>query len=215
MNTTMTTISDIWYDAYDLLGQSASNSAVEQLVRSVARCEGDNREKSLLRGYIAYQFPCAATSGIDIRDELESVLASDPGNTTARLYLSHYNYDNRNYEQAIFYLEHIDVRKYVHAGQAWRAQKILEIKLAAHIHLYMSRISPDEVLNFIGKLRSLGPENAAVPSELVHALVATKTDLKRIWTEPALRRVVLELRSVIDAIAGVTALKRETDVLLA
>jgi hypothetical protein len=211
---TMTTISDIWNDAYDLLGESASKSAVEQLLGSVERCEGSNWEKSLLRGYIGYQFPCAATTGIDVRYELESALELEPGNTTACLYLSHYHYDTRSYGLAISYLERIDVGKYVQAGQVWRALKILEMKLAAQIHLSVSRVNPDEVLNFVRKLRSSGAESVAVPLELVQALVASKSELARIWTEPTLRKVVLDLRSSIDEIAGVTTLKEETDALL-
>lgn len=211
----MTKIADLWNDTYDLIGQSTDDAMIEQLVVSVDKCDGMQSEKSLLRGYIGYHFPCRATSRINVREELESVLESDTGNSTAILYLAHYHYDSKEYEHAISYLGKINSNEYRKAGQAWRVLKILEMQLACEIHVSASTVGSEIVLDFVEKLSTCQAENSAVPSELVEAMMTNKSELAQVWTRPVFRNVSLELRLAIDKIAGVTTLKKETDILLA
>ena len=212
-----TTIHDVWNDVYEYEASeteaSIDREAVSGLLNRVDECDGSTAEKSLLRGYIAYHLPCDATRDVNVESELEAVLAFEPRNTTAHLYLAHHHFDSRNFSEALKNLRQIDVDKYIAIGQKWRALKIEELVLAAMIHLSPRSVSPDDVIHFSDELLAAGTEHSAVPLELVNSLLENKSRVDQAWSVPVLRNVVTHLRKAIDETADTSLLKEETDMI--
>ena len=213
-----TTIHDVWNDVYEYRYEYvtleteaiADSEAVSGLLNKVDECDGSTAEKSLLRGYIAYQLPCDATRGIDIESEYEAVLAIEPTNTAAHLYLAYHHYDSRNFSEALKNLRQIDGDKYIAFGQRCEALKIEELVLAAMIHLSPNSVSPHDVIRFANELLAAGTEHTAVPLELVMALLENKSRVDQAWSVPVLRNVVTHLRKAIDETVSGNCLKEET-----
>lgn len=209
----MSSTDNLWERVYALQATWPDEAALPdlaQLKADVDTLPAGGPERGLLRAYMAYHFCCGVTQSIDIESELRGVLKFDQTNTTARLHLGHWYYDCREYADAIRELEQVDVNEYVRAGQQWRAVKIQELLLAARLQCGRIEESLAELDGLLQKIRSTPPDELAVPTELVLALVEHREEVERHCGIERRKMLGLELRDTIDAVAGPEVLKEET-----
>lgn len=213
----MTTLTDqLWDRAYELQSRWPDDqSGIAELLDDLISCADETNDTSLLRGYLAYHFPCDETYEIDIETELKRASLFNSTSTTAHLYLAHYYYDSHRFGDALDELNLLDRTQFEHAGQLWRSLKILELILSAQLFARPISVSSHELIKFASELQSAGAENTAVPVEMLDALLANKQEVLKFWTMEQLATVVRALRIAINEIADNDTLKEKLDSLIA
>jgi hypothetical protein len=211
------TLADLWEQSYALQNSwldGRSRAQLTQLLSELNRINADDSDCRLLRAYLAYHFPCDITEHIDIEADLLAVLYAQKTNTTARLYLAHYYYDHGQYEAASQQLEEVNSAEYARVGQTWRSLKITEMKLSTKLYQRPIGVSYDDLVSFLERLQGVRSEDAAVPLELVTALMINRVELEDEWGREAIQRLGIRLRGLIDEIAGSHILQQELGTLV-
>lgn len=119
-------------------------------------------------------FALDETYGNQVEQYLKRSLKLDENHQFARLYLGHYYYDVRRYEDALSHFEKVTDSYFLSANKEWRILKLHELILCCKLRLNHSDINIDKFSSLVQEFDHSLPEDVPVPLELAVTLAETK-----------------------------------------
>lgn len=153
---------------YDVPESNQAAVLQDILIRASAACgNGDSENAHLVKGYAAYHFPTLTQGAISVEDELNAVLCTKPGDTTARFYLACHFFDVGNFKKAYHHFSLLDCSQFRESGQIWRAIKVDELRLCCEAAMEMYDSFCSGLSQLVDKVVSADRGNIPSPTELV------------------------------------------------
>jgi tetratricopeptide (TPR) repeat protein len=109
-------------------------------------------------------------------------LELEPGHQFASLYLGHFYFDERRYEDALAFFSTADDSYFENLGQHWRVLKNRELALSCRLYLDPNDVTSNEVDQLCSAYEAAEPEDWVPPTEIVVCLARvgkqTRSDMK-------------------------------------
>ena len=142
----------------------------------------NNSEMNYLAGLIMYHsFDEEEKYGDYAKQYLQKAIELNPNHQFARMYLGHYYFDIKAFQEALSYLQNIDENYFSSINQKWRILKLHELTLCCRIFLDDSDIKQGDFDLLFQEYLNTNLEDIPVPLELAQTLFLTKESV--IWDE--------------------------------
>jgi tetratricopeptide (TPR) repeat protein len=136
--------------------------------------------------------------GPQAEDYLRKAVSLDPSNQYARLYLGHYCYDTKRFEEALDCFQAVDENYFRSIPQVWRVLTLHELIICCRVFLDDNSLSLRDFERLVEEFLHTELTDVPIPWEIVECLAATKSSV--VWNVVDRREVQRLVTTMIDGI---------------